>query len=127
MGGLYKAVDEYGILSVGKLGDLQSKYSTEHGIAFKPYMLSDWLRYHSCDLDAVKIKEDVQVEYESHYDDDTDTKIMLKLNFKERYVYCFILLVNNKAVALNENPSRGYSFPVINRWREKLGSLYTDK
>jgi hypothetical protein len=32
---------------------------------------------------------------------------------KEKYVYFWVLLVNGKAVGFNENPSRGWSFPVV--------------
>lgn len=33
---------------------------------------------------------------------------------RQKNVYAWVELVNGKAVGWNENPSRGYSFPVIN-------------
>lgn len=32
---------------------------------------------------------------------------------KERYVYTWWILANGKAIGWNENPSRGWSFPIV--------------
>lgn len=117
---MYKLYDSRGLIKTAKeYIDLCKEQKYYPGSTIALYMLSDWLCLHDCQCENIKL-EDCEIVFESKYDDAETERILKALTFKQNYVYSFILLKNNKAVGLNENPSIGYTFPVIGNVSKKI-------
>jgi hypothetical protein len=78
--------------------------------------LKDWLPkeffYEFMDTKAAKFLEIEVIENNSLIDLQDKRKIWQCWIGKEKYVYNWVRLANGYAVGWNENPSRGWSFPV---------------
>lgn len=84
--------------------------------------LKDWISNigpSSIDKCAEKfLNIEIEKEYSSYPNFEEYISIIRKnTKFKTKYTYSFVLLKNGWCVGWNENPSRGWSFP-ISKWND---------
>lgn len=117
---MFKLSDRHGLIAVGSFDELLIKSFQYYNSIVSKYLASDWLRFHDCSLEEIGLKEDDEILFESKYDDIITDEILKQLKFTSKYVFSFIILKNGKAIVLNEHPSIGYTFTIVNKVFKKL-------
>ncbi len=82
-------------------------------------VLEEWTYMRQCSWRPTNIEKYMNVEIVKEVSsvsmkwEDYIKELRTHANFKTQNTYCFVILANGKAIGLNENPAKGWGFPMV--------------